>query len=80
MAYHFSVESGHNVSGQGEKGLFHIYAGFCTSFQKLDPIIYCQLKDNISYDKTFNIMECKASHLTHVVCPWTVLCISYDSL
>ncbi len=41
--HHFSVKLSHNVSGKGEKGLFNIYAGFCTCFQKLDPIINCQL-------------------------------------
>ncbi len=41
--HHFSAKLSHNISGKGEKGLFNIYAGFCTCFQKLDPVINCQL-------------------------------------
>lgn len=41
--HNFSVESSHNVSAKGEKGLFDIYTGFCTCFQKLNPVINSKL-------------------------------------
>ncbi len=51
--HHFSVKLSHNVSGKGEKGLFNIYAGFCTCFQKLDPVINCQLDKKWKDDKSY---------------------------